>query len=128
MWVPMKIEAKMRANPLTAIILARVVRPLPESPRVSERKIGVFPTGLTIGNSAPTTRKVFSARSPNMVATSVLLHDLILEKGQSYYPGPSAGGYVDRAPASPDKNIRQVRETPIDRYPGSPRELTDPSS
>ena len=39
------------------------LRPRPDSPRVSDRKIGVLPIGLTIGNSAPTTSRVYLARA-----------------------------------------------------------------
>src|SRR5690242_2151298 len=59
----MKIEITIRIRPLNAIIRASAARPLPERPRVSDRKIGVFPIGLTIGNSAPTTSRVFLTRS-----------------------------------------------------------------
>jgi hypothetical protein len=56
-WEPMKIDAKIRVRLLNAIILASVFRPWPDSPRVNDRKIGVFPTGLTMGNSDPTIRR-----------------------------------------------------------------------
>jgi hypothetical protein len=67
----MKIEVRIRASPFRAMALASTARPRPDSPRASDRKIGVFPTGLTIGNSAPTTRRVYFARSlsaPGIIA------------------------------------------------------------
>src|ERR1041384_1683654 len=71
----MKIEVRIRIRPFRAIMRARIARPRLESPRVSDRKIGVLPIGLTIGNKAPTTRSVYFARSlraPGMIAT---VHD-----------------------------------------------------
>ena len=59
----MKIEVRISMRPFIAIIRARIVRPCSEIPRVKERNIGVLPIVLTIGNSAPTTRRVFVARS-----------------------------------------------------------------
>src|SRR5579864_3079151 len=75
MWVPMKMEARIRIKPFSAINLASAVRPWPDSPRVNDRKIGVFPIGLTIGNSAPTIRSVFFTRSlsaPAIIAPSTV--------------------------------------------------------
>src|ERR1700704_3804344 len=63
MCVPIKIEVKIRARPFKAIFLARAVRPRLDSPRVNDKKIGVLPIGLTIGNNAPITRRVFFTRS-----------------------------------------------------------------
>ncbi len=45
------------------------VRPRPERPRVSVRKMGALPSGLTIGNNAPTTSIVFAASSLNALFT-----------------------------------------------------------
>src|SRR3954463_9353696 len=68
MCVPMKVEAKINARLFKAMFHAKAVRPRLESPRVNDRKIGVLPIGLTIGNNAPTTRRVFFARSPRASA------------------------------------------------------------
>ena len=42
----MKMEVRIRIRPFSAIILASTVRPRPDSPRVNDRKIGVFPIGI----------------------------------------------------------------------------------
>src|ERR1041384_813354 len=59
----MKIEVRINIRPFSAIILAKDARPCADSPRVSDRNMGVLPIGLTIGNSAPTTRRMFFTRS-----------------------------------------------------------------
>ncbi len=64
-YVPMKIEVRIRTKPLMRNHLAGTERPWVESPRVRDKKIGVLPIGLTIGNNAPITRRVFFARSSN---------------------------------------------------------------
>src|SRR5579872_1577249 len=64
----------MRIRPFIAIILASIFRPRPESPRVNDKKIGVFPIGFTIGNSAPTTRRVLFARSVRAPGILTTIH------------------------------------------------------
>ena len=59
----MKIEVRIKTSPFTAIILVSALRPRSETPSVSDRTIGVLPIGFTIGNKAPTTRRVFFTRS-----------------------------------------------------------------
>src|SRR6266567_3047121 len=59
----MKIEVRISIRPFSAIILANAVRPCPDRPRVNDKNMGVLPIGLTIGNSAPTTRRVFFTSS-----------------------------------------------------------------
>jgi hypothetical protein len=61
--VPTKIEVRIRIRPFTAIIRANTDRPRLERPRVNERKMGVLPIGLTMGNNAPTTNREFLTRS-----------------------------------------------------------------
>jgi hypothetical protein len=65
----MKIEATISTRPFTAMARASLVRPGPERPRVSVRKMGALPSGLTIGNNAPTTSNVFAASSLNALFT-----------------------------------------------------------
>src|SRR5215831_13613549 len=61
----MKMETRISTRPFNAIMRARTARPWAERPRVRERKMGVLPIGLTMGNRAPTTRRVFVTRLLN---------------------------------------------------------------
>ena len=60
MCVPMKIDATISTRPSTEIVRASLARPWSETPRVSARKIGALPSGLTMGNNAPLTSNVLA--------------------------------------------------------------------
>ena len=60
MCVPMKIDASIKMRPLMAMLRESFARPSSDTPRVMIRKMGALPSGLTIGNSAPTTSNVLA--------------------------------------------------------------------
>src|ERR1043166_2188611 len=87
------MEVRIRTSPLTATMRASTARPCSDMPRVRERKIGVLPMGLTMGNRAPKTRRVSLARSlsgPLMIVLRVRIAT------QFRWPG----GFEDALPAA----------------------------
>ena len=74
MWLPISIEPSKSQLLFSAILRARIARALVEYPGVKLRKIGVLPSGLTIGNSADKTTRLLFKISQTVLAGMNIQH------------------------------------------------------